>query len=312
MQFICQPDFYHCLLMCLGIFLLCYFRFPQIMRTILLPTDFSKISLNAIDYAMELFRNEKCEFYFLNIQKASSFISDDFVTMSSSASIYQTIIDTAQKSIKNLIDNVKLRYKNEKHEFYSIVDYDNFIDGINQVCGSKKIDLIVMGTKGATGAERVLFGSNTVRVMQRCPTPVLAIPENCDYIDVDKIVFTSDYLSYYNKDELQPLFDISKLFNAKIEIIHIAEEEELSAVQKQNKVNLEAIVKDLKHSFIDIEKTDLLTAVQDYVDENNIKMVAMCSKKYSFLNRLFTTHNLENFGYKIHAPFLVMEDSVAS
>lgn len=279
------------------------------MKSILLPTDFSKISLNAIDYAMELFKNEECEFYFLNIQKASSFVSDDLMTMSSSATIYQTIIDTAQKSIKNVINTIKSYYKNDKHQFYSVVDYDNFIDGINQICESREIDLIVMGTKGATGAESALFGSNTVRVMQRCHTPVLAIPGKCKYEDIDKIGFTSDYLSHYKREELKSLFCIANLYNAKVEVIHIANEKELSPTQKENKAFLDSIFKDLKHEFIDLEKADLFKTVEKYVFDNNIKMVAMSSKKYSFLDRLFTRHNVEKFGYKIRVPYLVMEDT---
>ena len=279
------------------------------MKSILLPTDFSKISLNAIDYAMELFRNEECEFYFLNIQKASSFVSDDLMTMSSSATIYQTIIDTAQKSIKNVINTIKSFYKNDKHKFYSVVDYDNFIDGINQICKSRNIDLIVMGTKGATGAESVLFGSNTVRVMQRCHTPVLAIPGKCKYEDIDKIVFTSDYLSHYKPNELQSLFTIASLYDAKIDVLHIVKEKELSDIQKDNKAYLDTIFKNITHDFIDLEDADVFDAVQQYVKNNNIKMVAMSSRKYSFLDRLFTRHNVEKFGYKIRVPYLVMEDT---
>ena len=69
------------------------------MKAILLPTDFSKNSMNAIEYAVSLFENETCEFYVLNIQKASAFVSDDFMAVSSSATIYNTIIDTAKKSL---------------------------------------------------------------------------------------------------------------------------------------------------------------------------------------------------------------------
>ena len=49
------------------------------MKAILLPTDFSKNSMNAIEYAVSLFEDETCEFYVLNIQKASAFVSDDFM-----------------------------------------------------------------------------------------------------------------------------------------------------------------------------------------------------------------------------------------
>lgn len=279
------------------------------MKSILLPTDFSKISLNAIDYVMELFKEEECIFYVLNIQKAASFVSDDLMTMSSSTTIYQTLIDTAKKSIKNVVNTIEAYYKNDKHQFISVVDYDNFIDGINQMCEANNIDLIVMGTKGATGAERVLFGSNTVRVMQRCKTPVLAIPDKCKFKGINKIAFTSDYLSKYKADELEPLLYFANIFNARVDVLHMMKSNELTDAEKANKDYIDELLLDVNHIFIDLEKNDLYRKVQDYIENNNIKLLAMSSKKHSFIDRLFNTHNVEKFGSKIDIPFLVMEDT---
>ena len=122
------------------------------MKTILLPTDFSPNSINAIHYAIDLFEDCVCEFHILNVQKASDFISDDFRTMSPSTTIYQTLIVSAKEALKELITKLKAK-QNKKHSFEMMVDYDNFIDAINQACALKKIELIVMGTKGATGVD---------------------------------------------------------------------------------------------------------------------------------------------------------------
>lgn len=279
------------------------------MKAILLPTDFSKNSLNAIDYAMELFKDETCDFYFLNIQKASSFVSDDLMTMSSSTTIYQTLIDTAKKSIENVIKTIKDYYQNDKHTFHSCVDYDNFIDGINQMCDAVDIDLIVMGTKGATGAERVLFGSNTVRVMQRCSTPVLAIPDGCKFVGLNSIAFASDYLTYYNEDDLEPMINMAMHHNAKIDVVHMLQQEHLSEDQENNRAFLDSIISNVTHEFVTLEQQDIFEVIQKYIEDNNIKMLAMMSKKYSFLERLFSQHNVEVFGFKINVPFLVMENT---
>src|SRR5690606_38440206 len=118
------------------------------MKTILLPTDFSKNSINAIRYAVDMFQNSECHFYLLNVQKASSFISND-MAMSSSTNIYETLISAAKKSIDNIILEIKTKHFNDKHHFHSIVDYDNLIDSINQISKLHNVDLIVMGTKGA-------------------------------------------------------------------------------------------------------------------------------------------------------------------
>ena len=279
------------------------------MKTILFPTDFSKNSINAIDYAMQLFDNESCEFYVLNVQKASTFMSDDLMTMSSSGTIYQTVIDAAKKSITNLIASVETKYKNKNHSFHCIVDYDNFIDAINQICKAKNIDLVVMGTKGASGLEKVIFGSNTVRVMQRCSAPVLAIPNECKFVGMDKIVFSSNYLTLYNLEELLPLVDIVNLHNSKIDVLHLADEDHLSQDQQNNRAFLDLCFGKLTQEFIDLESKDIFKTVQDYINANDIKMLAMMSRKHSFLERLFETHQVETFAFNIKIPFLVMENS---
>lgn len=278
------------------------------MKLILLPTDFSKNSINAINYAVELFKNEACEFYVINIQKASSFVSDDLMTMTSSATVYHTLIDIAKKSITNVINELKETYNNDLHEFYSIVDYDNFVDGINQACDTRGIDLIIMGTKGASGAEKVLFGSNTARVMQRCSTPVLAIPDGCKFKGLDKIVFTSNFSIQYNSEDLKSLFDISKLYNSSIDILHVTEDE-LTSNQKDNRAYLGKFFSDLNHEFINLQESDVFKAIQDYIKDNDIKILAMTSRQHSFLERLFNRHLVEAFAFNIDIPFLVMENS---
>ena len=282
------------------------------MKTILLPTDFSKNSINAVHYAMDLLENESCELYIINVQTASSFISDDLMTMSSSATIYQTLIGTAKKSIKNLIHIIETEYKNEKHKFHSIVDYDNFVDAINQVSESKSVDLIIMGTKGATGAQKVIFGSNTARIMQRCNTPVLAIPDGCNYTNIDNIVFTSNYSKICDAKMLKPLLDIAKLYNSKIDVLHLLEGESLTKDQEINKTFLDSCLSKVAHEFIDLKSENIFKTVQDYIVNNDIKMLSMISRKHSFLERLFTRHLVETFAFKIDIPFLVLGNTSSS
>ena len=277
------------------------------MKSILLPTDFSKNSTNAIRYATELLKNEVCNFYILNVQKASSFISDDMMVVSSSTTIYNTLIDAAKKSISNIISDLKTNNENDKHQFFSIVDYDNFIDSINQISERHHIDLIIMGTKGASGLQRVLFGSNTARVMQRCHVPVLAIPDGCEYTPLDKIAFTTNHINLFTIEELQTLKDILNLYNSKLYVLHVADEHHLAQKQLQNMDFFNEHFPEAIHDYIDANKNDMFDTVHQYIVRNDIEMLSMISEKHSFLDRLFTRHALETFAFSIDVPFLVME-----
>ena len=278
------------------------------MRKILLPTDFSENSINAMDYAVDLLKDVVSQFYVLNVQKASSFISDDLRTMSPSKTLYQSLIADTKTAINEIIIRLEAR-KNKNHQFEAMVDYDNFIDAINQACAARSIDLIIMGTKGATGADKVLFGSNTTRVMRRGPVPVLAVPATCEFKGMDKIAFPSDYLTQYKEEELMPLMQLAELFQSRIDVLHMIQEGELSSEQKNNKELLDGSLKFVDHQFIDLDGKDIFEAVFEYIHQHDIKLLAMMSRKHSFLERLFIKQKLETFAYKIDIPLLAMENS---
>lgn len=276
------------------------------MRAILLPTDFSKNSINAIHYAVKLFELDECNFYILNVQKASQFISDDLMSVSTSATIYNTLVDAAKKSIINIISQIEKSYNNENHTFHSLVDYDNFIDSINQNSKLYGIDLIVMGTKGATGFEKVLFGSNTVHVMQRCDLPVLAIPEGCKFKKLDVIAFTTSFSSTYAMENLETLNYLINVYKAKLNLVHVITEPDFEEELYSNLVFFQSNFINMAFDRIILKENDIYKTIHKYIIKNDIKMISMFRKKHSFVERLFTRHTLETFGFNIDVPFLVM------
>jgi hypothetical protein len=164
-----------------------------------------------------------------------------------------------------------------------------------------------MGTKGASGLQRVLFGSNAARVMQRCNIPVLAIPNACKHTSLDRIAFTTNHINLFTIEELQVLKGILKLYNSKLYVLHVADEHHLVQKQLQNMDFFNEHFPVAIHDYIDANKKDMFNAVHQYIKTNNIEMLAMISEKHSFLDRLFTRHALETFAFSIDVPFLVME-----
>ncbi len=275
------------------------------MKNILLPTDFSKNSMNAMDYAVALFKDVECHFYILNVQKASSFITDDMMVVSSSATIYNTIIDAAKRSIANIISKLESS-NNNKHHFHSVVDYDNFIDSINQACNEYHIDLIVMGTKGASGLDKVLFGSNTVRVIQRSDMPVLIIPDGCSYQPLDKIAFSTNHFTLFEEEKIDILKTLVRLSHSELTILHVADEHHIAQKQAMNSDFFKTCFPEASHEYVDVNSKEMIEYIKNYLLNHNVKMLAMISEKHSFLERLFIRHPVETFAFNIKLPFLVM------
>jgi len=277
------------------------------MKNILLPTDFSNNSLNAIDFAMQMFKDIECTFHILNVQKASSFVSDDLMTASPSVNLYQAIIDASKKSLNNVIKSIEAKYKNPKHQLVPIVDYDNFIDSINQTCEVKNVDLIIMGTKGASGLEKVVFGSNTVRVIQRGKIPVLAIPNNYCYVQFKEVALLSNYLIEYSKKDISIFLKIVDMYNSKVDVLYVSESKALTDAQEDNIRLLDKFFEKTAHEFIQLEGSDVYKKVDEFIKINKTELLAMVNRKHSFLERLLSTQKVEEFGFNINVPFLVLQ-----
>ncbi|MEP1489482.1 MAG: universal stress protein [Algibacter sp.] len=276
------------------------------MKNILLPTDFSKNSINAIDYAVQFLKNTSCNFYILNVQKTSTFISDDMMTVASSSTIYNTIIDAARKSIANIISIMENTYSNKKHRFHAMVDYDNFIDSINQTSKLHNIDFIIMGTKGVSGLSKFIFGSNAIRVIERTDVPVLAIPEGCQFIKANKVALITNNVSRKDINKINPLKDLLESYDTIVTGLYLKSESVISETEKKPEF-LEALLKKINYDELDVVEKDLFSETKKYLLDNDFQMLALLSEKHSFLERLFHTDTVETFGFSIKLPFFVMK-----
>ncbi len=102
------------------------------MKNVLLPTDFSENSINAIDYAIKLFANSEMNFFVLNVQKISDFTTSELMTSSPSDSIYKGMLEDNKLKIEKLVEKLEAENSSEKFIFKSLLDYDIFTDAIRQ------------------------------------------------------------------------------------------------------------------------------------------------------------------------------------
>ena len=170
---------------------------------ILLPTDFSKNSGNAISYAMELFKNEKCNFFFLHTYTPSFYRMDYMLGGPLFSAIPDSGVDISLAGLEKTLEDVKKSYENPNHSYNVISAFNTLTDEINEVTIEKEIDMVVMGTQGATGAKEIFLGTNTVYALRKAIAPVLVIPENYTFQKIQKILLPSDYLSNYKENEIE-------------------------------------------------------------------------------------------------------------
>lgn len=271
-------------------------------KNILLPTDFSDNAWSAAVYALKLYANEECKFYFLHSLKMK------ISTMSSiSNKLLNTMSDNAMKDLKELKEMAVNSNANANHEFEILLSSFSLDDAIDSALDKHHIDLVVMGTKGATGAKEFLFGSNTVNIIKkvsRCP--VLIVPDEFDFEEPKQIAFSTGFNRFYDQ-EILPLKRLAELYNSKIRIVHINKEEKLTKLQDYNYTMLKTYLKNYEYSFHwmpDYAKKN--QEINDFIEELNIDILVMINYKHSFIESLVKEPIIKKIGFHPTVPFLVI------
>ncbi|EAR00079.1 universal stress protein [Maribacter sp. HTCC2170] len=279
------------------------------MKTILIPTDFSENAWNTISFALQFLKNERCTFYFLHTYTPAFYRMDYVLGGPEFSAIADKGVDASLSGLEMTLQKVKANFNNPKHIYETVSAFNVLTDEITELSHSKSVDLIIMGTQGASGAKEIFLGTNTVHVIRKATVPILAIPAGFVYKRIEKILFAADYKSKYHRKELYTAIEIAKIFDALITVLHIKEEYELSKVQKENKDFLALCLAQIKFEFKEERGSYMPEAVIEYVEEHDFDILVMMNRNHSFFERILTKQNIDQIGFHIQVPFLVVPDN---
>lgn len=272
-------------------------------RRILCPTDFSRNAQNAIDYAMELFKDKTCVFYILNTYDVASY------------SMEITSTGDLEASRKKSVGGLKITYEllavdAKNHKFRTISECGNLIDTMRNIIDKQDIDMVVMGTKGATNSRLKTYGSQTVLAMEEIRVcPVLAVPEKTIYKEIKEIVFPTNYRTTYKRREFQYLVDLAKISNASIKVVKVFNKDtDLDADQIINQNLLKDYFEELDYSFHSLYNNDVHSAINEFIESRRSDMVAFINKKHSFFSMMLSRPLVKNLGYFGGIPVLALHD----
>ena len=275
------------------------------MKNILLPTDFSENAYNAIKYAVQLFKEEECRFFLLNTYTPVLYDNEYIVYSATQPTLTEIYRNNSTKGLERVVRRVKRNFPNDNHSFEKISSFNLLSDEIKELVKEKNIDLIVMGTKGATGAEEILFGSHTVHAIKKSKCPLLAVPAHFEYKAPEQILFPTDYETKVTK-LLPVLKEIAESNHATIHLMHVYFGVELSEEQAKTKKALSRLFKNQSHQFYSISDKSVPQAIYDFQEEHQIDLLTLINNKHSFFENLLFRPIINEIGFHVKVPFLVI------
>lgn len=274
---------------------------------ILLPTDFSKLSKVAVLYAAKLAKKLNAEIVLIH----AVFINSPPRAQAAlkTNQILDAMIDNAKQDFEYLTNEVKQEAGNKIGISYKIVKGYPVEDVIETFAHNNDIDLIIMGTKGASGLIKVLIGSNATAVIGNSNIPVIAVPEHARFNNIKHIVYASDMLAL-NK-EVKTLIQFAQLFDSFIHILHIVSS---NSKKKIDKIKIQNdLISKYNYPHISVHvllNDDIVEAIDEYIADVKADLVAMFTHKPTFFEKLFGKSVTREMAFHSWIPLLAIKKNL--
>ena len=276
------------------------------MKTILVPTDFSKVARNAIDYAAEMALRTKSKLTLIHVYHIPVVSSEAPVVLP----VWGDIEKDCMASLKKIKSSIQRKYG--KDLIVDCICQMGFaVDEIIKQFGEEKeTELIVMGMSGAGYMGEKIIGSNATELIKRSKCPVLIINENVKFKTIKKIVLALDYLNVPDKSAIELLKKLIKIFKARLFVVNIVDEiKQLPSVKKAaNCVLIEHLLEGINPSFVFIKNEDTINGINEFVSKEKADMIVFIPRKHGFIKSIFNESNTKRMAFHTSIPLLTLHE----
>lgn len=281
------------------------------MKKILFPTDFSDTANNAFLYTLHL---------------AKLYNAEVFITHIYDKKVISTLYGGQPELVATIYVDVELDefeyFKEESKKLRMIAEENNLSDvklnfifksgslvsTLGEIIEKEKINLVVMGTSGATNFEKKLWGSNTMNALRSLDIPILSIPKKAIFKGVKNIGFASA-LKDSDKPILANLLNFYDDNDLIIKVLYIMKNDKNAEEQLIDKkiASWESEFRNEKLIFIKKISDSVTKGIYQLIFDENIDIVVIAKRDLSFIDSLFTHSLSEDLAKKMDFPLLVVK-----
>jgi len=272
------------------------------MEKMIIPVDFSDVSTNAFMYGHRLATDIGAIVKALHVYLPTS------KELYESAVVEVDFIEMRKSQLKNFVSDFDKDWASDimttsiiDGEFRTGFPGEEILDSIED----NGAEMVVMGTTGDSGAIKKWFGSVSTKIMNESPCPVLLIPENARYKGVNNLLYAYDDIEL-DKALINQLVEFSLKFDATLHLIHVEDAETndpgyyLKELVTQKYKDHDIIVSSFYNE-------NVVEAIDEYADVNNIDIIAMGTKNRSFFERIFHKSMTKKMALQSEIPLLILK-----
>lgn len=266
------------------------------MKTIVFPTDFSLNSIHAIRYGIDLFKGEDVRFILFNAYV------DPSVGASMTYVFEEHMREISMTMLRKVYEELKEEYGHGELEMDLVNRYGDLPYALKPLLEEEKVDLIIMGSSGASGANISIFGSNSFSTMKDASCPVLTVPLQAPIKAPVRIGLASESELSGNEAILEPLYAIARDHGSWVMGIHVSKKSSVVDGEPEPKT----LFGNDRLPYIDLKVDDPLKGIELAIGEHEIDMLSIIIPKRSLLDRIFHKSISKQIARQISVPILAL------
>lgn len=274
------------------------------MKKIVVPTDFSILSDNALNYAVQLAKKTEAELLLFHGYLIPAPMYDPLIIVPTEMEVQKE----AMSSLKKLQQLIKTANPDLKVSYCAIpgVPYEEIIE----YAQNENADVIVVGAQGAGYLEEKVIGSTASQLIRKSKIPVLVIDKEVQFKEPKNIVLAVDFKETDNKTVLKPLKQLATLFKSHVHVLNVFPESEAIPTLGEIAESFKLIhsLKFVHHTFFYRENTDVVEGINDFVAKHDIDMVVMITRNHSLISRLFHESRTKAMAFHSKVALLALHE----
>lgn len=253
------------------------------MKNIIVPTDFSAVSVNAAYYAVEIAKHIQANIVLLHVLPLPITVSE----VPLPPDFYNISLEEANQSLAALKEKLE-KHCNDKLCIICKVTTGGFMGEIEKLNHKQNTFAMVMGTSGTGASEAFFLGSFSLTAAKHLHHPLFVIPPECHFKGIHKIGLACDM---HNVSETVPfpvIKDLFDHFNATLEILYVSkpDEEMYPQVLAETKFVQNNLAK-LRPEIRITSNEDIKKGLEDFVKTSGIDLLILLPKERNFVESIF-------------------------
>ena len=274
------------------------------MKTIVVPTDFSDISNNAMEYAIGLAKNTGSSILLFHAYQVPVSMTDVPIVLVS--------VEDLQKNAEGKMADVKASVEQATGgaiKIYAETKLGDTVDELENICSHVKPFAVVMGTKGATGLERVFFGSTTLTTIKHLSWPVIVVPPGKRFSEIKKIGFACDFREVVKTTPTHFIKDFVSEFHADLHVLNVDyKSAHFKPETPEESALLHTMLEDLNPKYDFIEDENIEAGIERFAEKNNLDLVITIPKKHKLLEGLFKKSHTRELVFHSQVPIMCVHE----